>query len=250
MPTDPETNPAREHRRWNIGLPANWSAVSLHRYIEERSITLPTGIKKAQLVQIYEENFHNTNKRYKIDNQPTPDASASVVRTRPLLSPPVTHWSIAGDLNGITTRARHRHQPTGSNVFFSGGGQILAQASPNNLTMVECDFPQASIDSISSVEPLADVVRPLQSSMSVMKTHMWEIIATSHHSDGSGTARPSTAPLFLLAAQTDMDMLAVMGMSVPPRENGMYILTTEMTSIKRATEKSLRSEPVFADSYR
>ena len=41
-----------------------------------------------------------------------------------------------------------------------------------------------------------------------------------------------------------------MGTSVPPRGNGTYTLTTAMTSIERAMEKSLRFEPAFADSYR
>ena len=34
-PTDPETSPAREHRRWDGGLPANWSAASLRMLTEE-----------------------------------------------------------------------------------------------------------------------------------------------------------------------------------------------------------------------
>ena len=48
--TDPEMSPAGEHRRWDVGLPANWSTASLRKRIEERGIKLPTGIKKAQLV--------------------------------------------------------------------------------------------------------------------------------------------------------------------------------------------------------
>ncbi|KAI0240521.1 hypothetical protein LSAT2_008751, partial [Lamellibrachia satsuma] len=53
-----------------------------------------------------------------------------------------------------------------------------------------------------------------------------------------------------LAARIDADTPAVMGMLMPPRGNGTYTLTTAMTSIERATEKSLRYEPAFADSYR
>ncbi|KAI0234265.1 hypothetical protein LSAT2_015556 [Lamellibrachia satsuma] len=156
---DPETSPAGEHRRWDVGLPANWSTASLRKRIEERGIKLPTGIKKAQLLRIYKDNFHNTNEGGETTyNQPTPDASASAVRARPPLSPPVTRWSVAADLNGIATRARQRQQPTGANVFLSGGSQILTQAIPNNATPTECDLPQPSITSISSVEPLADVV--------------------------------------------------------------------------------------------
>ena len=44
--------------------------------------------------------------------------------------------------------------------------------------------------------------------------------------------------------------MQTMGTSVPPRRNGTYTLTTAMTSIERAMEKSLRSEPASADSYR
>ena len=96
--------------------------------------------------------------------------SASAGRARPLPSPPVTRWSVASDLNEIATRARQWHQPTGSNVFLSGGSQILTQVSPNNATTTECDLPQPSIASISSVEPLAEVVRALQSSVLMMIT--------------------------------------------------------------------------------
>ena len=204
-------------------------------------------------MRIYKDNFHNTNEGGETTyNQPTPDASASNVGARPLLSPPVTRWSIAADLNGIATRARQRHQPTGSNVFLLGGSQILAQTSLNNATTTECDLPQPSIASISSVEPLADIVRALQNSVSAMTTQMREIIAARHPSDGPGTGRASTTPLspLTLAARTDVDTPAAMGMSVPPRRNGTYTLTTAMTSIERAMEKSLRSEPAFADSYR
>ena len=42
--------------------------------------------------------------------------------------------------------------------FLSGGGQILAQSSKNNVTTAECDFPQPSGTSISSGEPLTDIV--------------------------------------------------------------------------------------------
>ena len=241
--TDLETSPAGEHRRWDVGLPANWSTASLRKRIEERGIKLPTGIKKAQLVRIYKDNFHNTNEGGETTyNQPKPDASVSTVRARPPPpSPPVTRSSVAADLNGIATRARQRHQPTGSNVFLSGGSQILAQTSPNNATTTECDLPQPSSASISSVEPLADVVRALQSSVSAMTTQMREIIAARHPSDGPGTARASTAPLssLTLAARTDADTPAAMDTSVPPRGNGTYTLTTAMTSIERATEKSL-----------
>ena len=142
-------SPAGEHRRWAVRLPANWSTASHRNRIEERGIKLPICIKKAQLVQIYKDNFHNTNEGDETTyNQPTPDASASAVNARPPPAPPVTRWSIAADLNGIATRARQRHQPTGSNVFLSGGSQILAQASPNNATTTECDLPQPSIASI------------------------------------------------------------------------------------------------------
>ena len=71
-PTDSETSPAGKHRRRDVGLPANWSTASLRRRIEERGIKLPTGIKKAQLVRIYKDNFHNTKEggetTYKILN--------------------------------------------------------------------------------------------------------------------------------------------------------------------------------------
>ena len=58
-PSDPGTSPAVEQRRWDIelGLPANYLAASPCMRIEERSIKLSTGIKKAQLVRIYEDNF-------------------------------------------------------------------------------------------------------------------------------------------------------------------------------------------------
>ncbi|KAI0217880.1 hypothetical protein LSAT2_030341 [Lamellibrachia satsuma] len=56
--TDSETSPAVEHCRWDVGLPANWSTASFRRRIEERGIKLPTGIKKAQLVRFYKDNFH------------------------------------------------------------------------------------------------------------------------------------------------------------------------------------------------
>ena len=48
-----------EQRRWDVelGLPANCLAASPRMRIEERGIKLPTGIKKAQLVRIYEDNF-------------------------------------------------------------------------------------------------------------------------------------------------------------------------------------------------
>ena len=157
--TDPETSSAGEHRRWDVRLPANWSTASLHKRFEERGIKVPTGIKKAQLVRIYKDNFHNTNEGGETtSNQPTPDASASAVRARPPPSPTVTRWSVATGLNVIATRARQRQRPTGSNVFLSGGSQILAQASA---TTTECDLPQPSIASTSSVEKLADVVRAL-----------------------------------------------------------------------------------------
>ena len=213
-PTDPETSPAGEHRHWDVGLPANWSAASLCRRI-----------KKAQLVRIYKDNFHNTNQGGETTfNQTTPDASASAVRARSPPSPPVTRWSVAVDLNGIATRARQRHQPTGSNVFPSRRGQILAQSSPNNATTTECDLPQPSIASFNSVEALAEVVRALQSSVSTMTTQMPENIAARHPSDEPVTAQATTASLSSLAARTDTDTPPVMGMSVPPR--GTYTLTT------------------------
>ena len=116
------TSPAREHGRWDVGLPANWSTASLRKHIEERGIKLPTGIKKAQLVRIYKDNFHNTGGGKTTYNQPTPDASASTVRTKLPPSPPVTRWNVAADLNGIATREQQRHRPTGSNLSLSRVG--------------------------------------------------------------------------------------------------------------------------------
>ena len=77
---------------------------------------------------------------------------------------------------------------------------------------------------------------------------MREIIAARHPFDGPGTARASTVPLYSLTARTDTDTPAAMGASVQPRGNSTFTMTTAMTSIERATEKSLRSEPVFAHS--
>ena len=59
MPTDPGTSPAMEQRRWDVelGLPANCLAASPHMHIKECGVKLPTGIKNAQLVRIYEDNF-------------------------------------------------------------------------------------------------------------------------------------------------------------------------------------------------
>ena len=60
MPTDPETSPAGEHRRCDVGLPANWSAASRRMCIEEHGIKQLTGIKKAQLVRIDVDNLEIT----------------------------------------------------------------------------------------------------------------------------------------------------------------------------------------------
>ena len=58
---------------------------SLRKRIEKRGIKLPTGIKKAQLVRIYKDNFHNTNEGGETTyNQPTPDASAGCRMFRPI----------------------------------------------------------------------------------------------------------------------------------------------------------------------
>ena len=110
-------------------------------------------------------------------------------------------------------------------------------------------IPQPSNTSISIGERLVDVERALQSSVSAITTQMREIIAARHLSDGPGTALASTVPLYSLAARTDTDTPAAMSASVQPRGNSTFTTTTAMTSIERATEKSLRSEPAFAHSY-
>ena len=93
-------------------------------------------------------------------------------------------------------------------------GQILAQTSKNNVTTAECDFPQPSSTSISSGEPLTDVVQALQ--ILCQSTQIREIIVARHPSNGSGTARASMVPLSSLAARTDTDALAAMDVSVQP----------------------------------
>ena len=115
MPTDPGTSPAVEQCRWDVelGLPANCLAASPRMRIEEHGIQLPTGIRKAQLVRIYED--------------------ATAVRMRP----PPSHPQIS----------------TGSLPEHDSSTNLLA------LT-----FSLGT--SISSTEPLTDVVRALQNSVS------------------------------------------------------------------------------------
>ena len=105
--------------RWDAGRPANWSMATLRRRIEEHGIKPPAGMKKAQLLRMYFDNFcgdDEIDEPVTMDESMTmPSASSGSDRTDTRPTPtPTTRWGITADLNGFATRAGQRHQPLAS----------------------------------------------------------------------------------------------------------------------------------------
>ena len=109
------------------------------------------------------------------------DGSPESTDTRSTPTPPLKmRWGVAADLNGFATRARQRHQPLASprtgitHVPSHDVVEIRARESHahNGLTAT------TRHDNVHEMEPLTDVVRNLQQSMSQVSSGLLQTAQT------------------------------------------------------------------------
>ena len=121
--------------RWDEENAGNWSAVVLRQKIEARGLKLPASMKKAQMLNIFLDNFNDEDQAASSSSttgttsdppvspeavlppepQPcSPEAEPQPRSPEAAPEPPRSRWSIAANLNSIATRARQIHQRAGS----------------------------------------------------------------------------------------------------------------------------------------
>ena len=212
--------------RWDEGNAGNWSAVVLRQKIEARGLKLPASMKKAQMLNIFLDNFNDEDQAASSSSTtgttsdppvspeavlpPEPEPQPCSPEPQPRSpeaapEPPRSRWSVAANLNSIATRARQVHQRAGSlqlqgNVHFdetgTTGRRRVPQASERTTTPPQVDTPYVPSGALGdrSAEPLADVVYALQQSVSAMANQMREFLgAGAERTDSRPTASASNS---------------------------------------------------------
>ena len=227
------TSGAPTHPRWDVASPANWSASLLRQTIEDRGMKLPSGIKKSQLLRIFLDNFdtrsdpgrndaahHLASSSSRAMLPPAPPATGA---TTPLVTPgPSTRWGIAADCNRMATMARRRQR------HFPSPAITTTTHAPNWRPPTE----SVMLDTSPEMEPLVDVVRALQASMSAVASRLDDmderpIAAGQHYLQQNNPSAIATPPATLHP--------------IEPVAQVAYSLTTAMQGIERSTGISLRA---------
>ena len=263
-PATGEASPSRS--RWDEGNAGNWSAVVLRQKIEARGLKLPASMKKAQMLNIFLDNFDDEDQAATSTSTSDPPLSPEAVLPpeprSPEAAPGPPRWSVAANLNSIATRARQMHQKAGSlqgNVHVdetgTTGRRRVPQASERTTTSAttqpQVDTPYVPSGALGdrSAEPLADVVFALQQSVSAMANKMREFLGAERTDSRPASASNSTVTPSTSRAPADEPALTPMRSS-RVGFGTVYNLTTAMEDIERSTCTSLRVTSAFADTTR
>ena len=152
----------------------------------------------------------------------SPPAPLATGATTSLVTPgPSTRWGIAADCNRLATMARQRHVPSPA---------FRTTHARNWRPPTECVI----LDTSPEMEPLVDVVRALQASMSGVTSRLDNmderpIAADQHNLQQNNSSAILTPP-------------ATLHPIVPVAQvDSSYSLTSAMQAIERSTGKSLRA---------